>query len=150
MRGYVWSKKQIETYKEMRNAETMELLGDIDKDMQQTLDALGDDLRKYLKDKGEKFPEDIKKEKEDAAAQKRALEQVKNVTEPFKAIFSGFKEIFESVLPYKPKKKPEKGEEIKPDDWKLKKEQKKAEGFMKAAIWTGYKNFKKAHKMITW
>ncbi|MBW2967382.1 hypothetical protein KY362_02750 [Candidatus Woesearchaeota archaeon] len=150
LRGYVWSEKDIKNYKEMREAETMDLLGDIDKDMQKSLDALGDDLRRYLKEKGEKFPEDIKKEEDAKKAEKKALEEMKNVAEPFKAVFSGFKEIFEALSPYKKKEKPKEGEIPKPDDWKLKKEKKKAEGFMKAAIWTGYKNFKKAHRMVTW
>jgi hypothetical protein len=145
LRGYVWTDEELQNYVSMREKETLELLGDIDSSLKEAIDALGDDLRNYLKESGEKFPEDVKKEEEDKEDEKKRLAQMKGAIEPFISIFGGFKEIFGSMLPELKRK--DKG---KPTDWELKKDRKKAEGPMKAAIWNTYKNFKKAHKMVTW
>ncbi len=147
LRGYTWTKKDMENYERMREEETFDILGNIDESLQEAIEALGDDIRKYIKTRGEKFPEDIKKEEEEKRkAEKKAKEyQMKGALEPFTALFSGFKEIFMAFNP--PKKKASKNE---PTEWELKKSAKAAAGPMSGAIWNTYKNFKKAHKMITW
>jgi hypothetical protein len=145
MRGYAWTKEEYDNYIRMREEEMMDLLGDIDKDLKASIDALGDELRKYLKEAGEKFPEDIKKDAEDKKAAKKRLEQMKGAAEPFTALFSGFKELFGAFMPSLKKK--DKG---KPSEWQMKKEKKKAIKDMRYPLWNTYKNFKKAHRMITW
>jgi hypothetical protein len=70
---------------------------------------------------------------------------MKSAAEPFTAIFSGFKEIFGAFIPSRQKK--EKG---KPSEWQLAKQKEAATNPMLGAIWNTYKNFKKAHRMITW
>ncbi len=145
LRGYTWSRDDMANYIRMREAETMNMLGDIDESLRASIDALGDDLRKYIKGKGEKFSEDIKKEKEDKAAAERRKKDVKSAAEPFTALFGGFKEIFGAFMPSLEKK--DKG---KPTAYEMKGAHKAAEGPMKIAIWNTYKNFKKAHRMITW
>ena len=123
----------------------MDLLGDIDKSLRESIEALGSELRNYLKAAGEKFPEDEKKEADEKKAQAKRLAQMKSGAEPFIAIFSGFKEIFSSFFPAKDSK----GKKTK-SDWEKKKDKDDAKGPMQAAIWNTYKNFKKAHKMVTW
>ncbi|MBU2561774.1 MAG: hypothetical protein KKD17_05750 [Nanoarchaeota archaeon] len=145
MRGYVWTDEEMADYVRMREQETLDLLGDVDTSLKEAIEALGDDLRNYLKEAGEKFPEDTKKEEEQKAAEKKRFEQMKGAVEPFTALFGGFKEIFGALLPSFKKK--DKG---KPTSWELGGDRKKAAGPMKNAIWNTYKNFKKAHKMITW
>ncbi|MBN1544338.1 hypothetical protein JW898_02645 [Candidatus Woesearchaeota archaeon] len=145
MRGYVWTDDEMANYFRMREQETLDLLGDVDTSLKESIEALGDDLRNYLKEAGEKFPEEAKKEDEQKAAEKKRLEQMKGAVEPFTALFGGFKEVFGALLPTVKRK--DKG---KPTAWELGGERKKAAGPMKAAIWNTYKNFKKAHRMITW
>jgi hypothetical protein len=145
LRGYAWTDEEFDNYVSLRDAETMDMLGDIDKSLKDSIDALGDDLRNYLKESGEKFPEDIKKEEEKKKAAKKHLEQMKGAAEPFLAIFGGFKEILGPLLP-KVKRK-EKG---KATPWKMKKDRAAAVSAMRVPLWNTYKNFKKAHKMVTW
>jgi hypothetical protein len=145
LRGYTWTDEELDNYVRMREKETLDMLGDIDSSLKEAIDALGDDLRNYLKQSGEKFPEDIKKEEDEKKEEEKKLAQMKGAVEPFLSIFGGFKELFGSMLPELKKK-----DKSKPTDWELKNDRKKAAGQMKAAIWNTYKNFKKAHRMITW
>lgn len=149
LRGYSWTDEEMANYVKMREKETFDLLGDIDASLKEAIDALGDDMRDYLKEAGEKFPEDIQREKEDAekAAKEKKLHEMKGILEPFTALFGGFKELFGALAPsgiFKAKDK------SKPSDWALKKERGKAAGMMGVACYGSYKAFKKAHRMITW
>ncbi|HII72702.1 TPA: hypothetical protein HA265_08150 [Candidatus Woesearchaeota archaeon] len=129
----------------MREEETFDLLGDIDQSLKESIDALGEELRDFLRRSGEKFPEDVKKEEKEKAAMKKRLEEMKGVADPFISVFRGFKEIFGALLPTVKKK-----ETGKPSSWALAKERKAAAGAMGGVLWNAYKNFKKAHRMITW
>jgi hypothetical protein len=144
MRGYSWTDEQFGKYVEMREAETLDMLGDIDSSLKESISALGDELRDYLKKAGEKFPEDVKKEAEEKKAAEKRLKKMSSAAEPFMAVFSGFKDIFRSFVPEKEKGKDKKNE------WVMKKEESDAAGAMQVPLWNTYKNFKKAHKMITW
>ena len=55
-RSYAWTEKQINAFKEMRNEESFAMLSTISESIQAAMDELGDDLRKYLIEAGEKFP----------------------------------------------------------------------------------------------
>jgi hypothetical protein len=145
LRGYVWTDEERANYIKMREAETMDMLGDIDQSLKDAVEALGDDLREYLKKAGEKFPEDEKKEEEEKEAEKKRLAQMRGAAEPFTALFSGFKEIFGSLI-----KLPKKKDKSKPTEWQLARDKKSAEKTMEIALWNTYKNFKKAHRMTTW
>ena len=146
LRGYAWTDDEIKNYIRLREAETLEILGDIDNSLQESIDALGDDLRNYLKAAGEKFPEDEKQEEDDKAAAKKKLEQMKGVAEPFIGIFGGFKEILGPLIPTL-KSKNTSGE---PSEWKKGKDRAGAIKSMEPVVFNAYKNFKKAHKMVTW
>ena len=127
----------------MRNDEVVEILGSMDESLKAAMDAVGDDLTKYLKEVGEEFPEDIKKKEQ---AEKEAKEEkLAGAAEPFIAIFKGFKEMFTAFAPSLAfKSKPGKSE------FEMKKSSKKAQGAMELAMYQTYKNFKKAHGMRHW
>jgi hypothetical protein len=146
MRGYTWTKEDFDNYVRMREAETFDMLGDIDQSLKAAVEALGEDLRKYLKDKGEKFPEDVKKAEDEKRKVEDSLRisKLKGAAEPFTALFSGFAEIFRAFVPKAEKKKDAKSE------WAKDKDRDKSVGVVRTAMWPAYKNFKKAHKMITW
>ncbi len=146
LRGYSWTDEEFQNYKKMREAETMDLMGNIDESLKEAVDALGDDLRNYLKEAGEKFPEDMMKEEEEKKKAEEIKKHMSGVADPFKSLFSGFKEIFETFVPSKGVEK----DKSKPSDWKLKKDRATAAGEIVGPIWTTYKNFKKAHRMTTW
>ncbi len=147
LRGYTWTDEEMANFVRMREAETFDLLGDIDASLKEAIDSLGEDMRDYLKQAGEKFPEDVKKDKENEEAEKKRLAQMKGVVEPFTALFGGFKELFGALTPSTLFKG---GPKANPGDWALAKERKSAETMMKVATYNTYKAFKKAHRMITW
>jgi len=129
-RGYAWTEKDIENYKKYRNSESFEILYSIDDSLRAAMDALGDELRKYLEEAGEKLeikPEETKKEKK---------EQKPPMTfDLFSSAFKGFSEIFRSFS---------SAEKQKEFERQNKKEA--AEKDARGAIWQTYKNYKKAHK----
>ncbi|HII72055.1 TPA: hypothetical protein HA265_04840 [Candidatus Woesearchaeota archaeon] len=147
LRGYSWTQKEMDNYLRMRNEETFDMLGDIDESLKESINALGDDMRNFLKEAGEKFPEDLKKEEEEkeAAAKKKKEMQMKGVLDPFLSIFSGFAEVFRTFVPKKDKKPA--GE---PTEWQLKGDKQRAAKDLTNRIWNTYKNFKKAHRIVTW
>ena len=59
-RTYTWSDKEVKQYKELKDDEDLELIGTIDSSLQAAMEELGDDLKKYLGERGEQFKEDIK------------------------------------------------------------------------------------------
>lgn len=146
MRSYAWTKKEFDNYIKMREAETLDLFGDIDKSLKDSIEAMGDELRNYLKESGEKFPEDIKEEERRKEAEKKRLKEMKGAVEPFLALFGGFKEVFGALLP-KIDMKSKKG---KPSDWQLSKEQKNVLEDADNALWRCYHSYKKGHQLITW
>jgi hypothetical protein len=145
LRGYAWNKDEFESYKKMRMQEELEIIGEIDSSLKDSLDALGDDLRKYLKESGEKFPEDDRKKKEEEDQLKKMKANALNVTEPFKALFGGIKEISLAFFPQLNNMKKEG-----PTELQKQKAKEAAEAALGDPMWTAYKNYKKAHKHLTW
>ncbi len=147
LRGYAWTQKEIDNYKKFREAESFDMLGDIDSSLKGAIDSLGDELKAYLLGEKEKFPDDLLKEEEEKKAkkEKERKEKEEGALEPFKALFGGFKEIFQTVIPEKEKKEKGKISEhaAKENISKVKKE-------MELRMFNTYKNFKKAHKMLSW
>lgn len=135
-RAYGWTDKDVENFKKMKDAEDRELIKTIDSSLQAAMDALGDDLTKYLGEAEEMHKEEKEEEKKPA---KRA-----GLFEPIDAIFKGFSDTFKSILP-----------EAKKKSGGLTSEEAKAEKGVAAkeaaaALWQNYKNFKKAHRMLAW
>jgi hypothetical protein len=146
LRSYAWKDEDIQNYRRMRDDESMEMLGAMDESVRSAIEALGDELKAYLREAGEKLPEDLRKE-EDAKkeAEKKAKQKPPGALDPFISIFGGFKDIFTAMAPGV-------GGKYKPDktDWEIKKEADKAAGTANTVLWQTYKNFKKAHGMISW
>ncbi len=133
LRLYAWSDKEVENYKKFKEKESLVLMGEISASVQQAMEALGEELDRYLeeaKGEGEKKQPEKKEEKR------------KSLTEKF---FGDF---------YTPRK--EKPVKV-PSTRELKRQQEDIEAGKKKLLkdmggifFTMYKNFKKAHKMIMW
>ena len=92
MRAYVWTKEQIEDYIKMRNEEDFELIGTIDASLKEAMDALGDDMKAYLAEVGEKiFKDEAEKKKKENEKKKPSMA---GAADPFVSVFKGFGEIF--------------------------------------------------------
>jgi len=123
-RGYLWNDEQIDNYKKMREREDFELIGIVDKSVEAAMEALGDELEKYLEEAGE-------------AVNEKALTPA-----PGKRAYEGFLNTFISAKPAV--KKP------KPNLFDIDLEKKNAAKELNNNIWYAYKNFKKAHKLLAW
>ncbi|MFP4424487.1 MAG: hypothetical protein ACLFP2_04635 [Candidatus Woesearchaeota archaeon] len=126
-RGYAWTNEEIAEYKKMREQEDLDMIASVEESLQSALDALGEDLEKYLIEGGEWK----KEEKESEKPPKQSL------FEPFEALFS-FASPLKDLLDTKPKE---------PD---LKKERATAKNNYGWRVWNIYKLYKKSHSMITW
>ncbi|MEM4246748.1 MAG: hypothetical protein QXR48_04265 [Candidatus Woesearchaeota archaeon] len=136
IRAYGWTEEQIEQYKKMKDEEDFELISSIDNSLKAAMEALGDDLKRYLKESEEMHKEEKKEKKEEP----RKLD----LFEPFKALGKSFGETFTAIIPKKEKKSAIQEKE------KLKKELDTAAKDAAKTIWQIYKNFKKAHRMLAW
>ena len=134
-RTYSWTDEQIRKYKKMRTEEDFELLSNVDASVAAAMEALGDELKRYLEEAGEEFGEKPKPEKPKL-----------NLFLPFTGIFKGFGEIFG----ISGKKKPEKKPEQKLESQERVNEEGAAKDRAKRDTWTTYKNYKKAHGMLSW
>jgi hypothetical protein len=146
LRGYTWTPKELDSFIKMRDDESLEIMSAIDESLKSAIDALGDDLRKYLKEAGEKFPEDDRAEEDSKKAKEKKLKEMKRAGEPFIALFFGFKDIFSALNPFDLSAKKKEG----PTKYALEKARKDATKPVTVALFSTYKNFKKANKMVTW
>jgi hypothetical protein len=141
LRSYGWTQEQIDKYIKYREQETLELIEMVDSSVKDAMEALGKELMDYLKEAGEDvtFKEEPKKEEAKPPSQ--------SIFEPFADIFGGFKELFVSPFGV--------------GDLNFFKEDKKKDGLIgygdkeqaKAAngpAFMVYKNYKKAHQMVSW
>ena len=147
LRGYVWSDEQIQNYIRMKEEEDMQMLSMIDESIKASMEALGDELKQYLKEAGESFPED---EEHKPAAKKPS----NNPLEPFIGIFGGVKEIFTSFGGIKPAGSETQSTKRKltggKNDIQLDQQIKTAKEDLKRTIYQTYKNYKKMHNMVQW
>ncbi len=141
LRSYIWTKDQIENYKKYREYEDLDLLKEVDASLKDALDALGDDLKKFVEAGEELFKKEDKKE------EKKKEDTYGGALDPFKALYSGFKELGGAFVP-----KFSFGESKKKDSADLEREGNmgSAMGTVKFSLGFAYKNFKKAHKMLAW
>ena len=137
-RAYAWTDKEIDNYKKMREQEDFQLLGVIDSSVKAAMEALGDELMRYLREAGE--------EMENPSEDKRLAIKEKSSENPYISIFKGFSELFVG-------KKPEKKKEPKPKKtnvYKLDIARKAAGDDAKKKMWIIYHHFKKHHGMLNW
>src|SRR3989338_7646984 len=83
-RVYAWTEKEVENYKKMMEQEDFQLFGLIDGSVKAAMEALGDELMRYLEESGEEFgPKKQKEEKKSSS-----------LISPYTSIFKGFRELF--------------------------------------------------------
>jgi len=135
LRSYAWSKDKIEAYKRMKQKEDFELFEQIDSSVKATMEAIREDLDKFLKQAGE-LTETKKEEKPKGKKQ--------SILDPFTSVGKGFTD-FVGVFAPKAMAPSEKAKKEKEE-----KETGKAKGAAKTSLWLEYKIFKKAHLILTW
>ncbi len=146
IRAHAWTHQEIENFKRYRISQGFEILGLLDESIKAAMDAMGDDLHKYI-DEAERQYE---KEEDDGIPnrkKKAKKPQGESIFSPFLAIFKGFAELGSSVVPVgniMPTKK------AKPVSGPSSSAREKALGTAKVNAWLTYKNYKKAHQLITW
>ncbi|MFC1768345.1 hypothetical protein ACFLZX_01150 [Nanoarchaeota archaeon] len=131
-RAYVWSDEQIKKYKSMREEEDFRLLEVIDSSIKAAMDAMGDELLRYLKEAGE----DV--------GPKKPKEVPKKYYGPFSAVLKSFSQTFSNP---KAKTKPKKDRK---KDWERELAVKGAKPKVKKSTWGIYHHFKKHHQMLSW
>jgi len=144
LRGYGWTKEQIEAYKKMKREEDMVLLGMVDESVKAAMEALGDDMEKYLWEAGEKEFEEKRKEKEATDKKKKRQAEMSigaGMFDPFLSVFKGFGEMFSLFIPTGIGRG--KKEKVKGDS-------KSAAKAASTEMYLMYKNYKKAHAMLSW
>jgi len=134
-RAYSWTKEQIELYKKYREREDFKLMELIDASVKAAMDALGDELMRYLEEAGEET--EPKEKKLEETKLQRALS-------PYTSIFKGFNELFKSFKSEKPEK-PKKAELFQ-----IEIDKEKAKSFALSSMWSVYHHFKKHHGMLNW
>ena len=124
-RVYPWGPKEIQKYKEMKEEENLMLMGDLSGSVMQSMEALGDELKRYLKE-ADGINETEKTEGGKVNEKKSILERA-----------------FGDFIDFK-KKSTSKNKKIEG--------KKLGNGYLAimAPSWLLYKNFKKSHRMITW
>ncbi len=145
LRGYVWSDEQIENYKRMRDEENLQMLSMIDESIKASMEALGEELKQYLREAGEIFPEDQK------PVEKKGPSN--SPLEPFFGVFGGLKDIvtaFGGVRPPQQKQSLKKRLTGGKSDVDLVLEIDDAKADLKRSIYQTYKNYKKLHGLLTW
>jgi hypothetical protein len=149
LRSYGWTKENIENYKKFKKEEDMMLLGMVDESVKAAMEALGEELEKYLAESGEREFEEKQKEKEAEAEKKKkqSLSQGGDMLDPFMSIIKGFGEMFSLVIP--------SSLSSGAGAAKSKSSAPQGDGSNEAkiaanAMWQTYKNFKKAHAMLSW
>ncbi|RMF54649.1 hypothetical protein D6745_04620 [Candidatus Woesearchaeota archaeon] len=141
LRSYVWSDEQIEKYRQYRDKESFELLSNVDGSVRAAMDALGEELENYLREAGEDFA-DLKKDKD------KEKKKTPSMLDPFSSVIKGFGEMFNALFGVSNLFSSKQGK--KKSSAQLKKEKASAKAYSKNAVWQTYKNYKKAHRMITW
>jgi len=152
MRSYGWSIGEVKAYKKYREDQEMDLLGVIDASLKSAMDALSEDLERYLAEAGEeKFQKKLKDKKEEKKDNRTPIQKFLNIRivdkkesggsalEPFKAVFMGTGEIIGAFFPSTAVAK--KSSPAKKGDGA-----KKASADMKL-VW---QNYKKSHQLLTW
>lgn len=121
LRGYIWSKEQIDRFIEMRKEQDLDLMKSISESVKTAMEALGDELMNYLKEAEE-------------AGKPKPAEKPK-----------GF---LEKITGKSPPEKAKKGKKM--SKYALAAEYKMAKDLFATELFDTFKNFKKAHAMLMW
>jgi hypothetical protein len=150
LRAYSWTTENIDAYRKLKEDEEMDLLQSIDYTLKDEADLLGNDLKEILNEVRDNLGKTLypdKKSGDDAKENKP-----ENMGKVFSSVFDGLSELF--VDPFFGKKaksvRPPKKADLFKYNTDFKKFQTVAEKEAKNVAWQCYKNYKKAHRMITW
>ncbi len=144
--AFVLSTKQIEKYIELKDKQDIEIIKDLDASM----NALGDDLEKYL---AEANVEDAIEKKESKAVVSFLGDILKKPMEPFLNIGKGFAMLGSALIPkFSTTRKGTKGAKKAEKDLWIDRREKHVVLMPKAKkdVWNLYETFKKAYQMVTW
>ena len=134
-RAYTWTNEQIDLYKQYREKEDFKLMGLIDSSVKAAMDALGDELMRYLEEAGEEF-----------GSERKEADKAKHEMSPYNTLFGSFKRMFSVPKKEKPKKEAKK----KDDKFKIKLDKEEAKIYVFNSMWNTYHHFKKHHGMLNW
>ena len=131
-RAYAWDKDKALAFKNYKESEDLELLSSIDSSIKATLEALGEDLYRYLGEEEKPI---------EKAEEVKPLKPIKQPTifEPFSALIGIFKK------PEKPKVSPPAKEKER-----LENEKERAKKEAKKSLFALYKAFKKNFGLASW
>jgi hypothetical protein len=153
LKAYVWTKEDIKNYVKMKEAEDLELIKEIDSTIHESMNALEDDIKRFLNEDENKKDEKDKKEKTEKKwkIEKGKIVEVeehgssnfslRSTADPFINVFKGFGEL---LKPFS-FKIPVFGRAVKTDE-----SMKKAKKDAVNAAWNTYKFYKKAHGLLSW
>ncbi len=136
-RCYAWDDREIELYKKMRDQEDFQLLGLVDSSVKAAMEALGDELMRYLEEAGEEMRK--KEEKK---------EKTPTVVSPFANVYKGFRDMF--TIYKGVKKAPQPKRPSKRELYQLELAKSEAVEQVKSSMWGIYHHFKKHHGMLNW
>ncbi len=138
LRAYAWSDKQVEMYQKLKDKETMLLMAEVSGSVYSAMEALGEELDKYIAEaQGKKAEEEEKKSAKP--------DEDKSIWEKLFGDFYTSKKV-KAKANKKPKKSAQEAEQ------ELHKKLKDNSVVKPATVlcWGVYNNFKKAHGMIAW
>jgi hypothetical protein len=156
MRAYGWTGEQLRLYKEYRDREVFDLLGNFDKSVSEAMDYLGADLERFLKEADATIPDGMFK-KQDASVSSDAksgsdkksqkpLTLIDFGLSPFEGVAELFGAMFGSLSSWssllgldKPAQKDNSSSIIKD-----------CQTSAASVMYQCFKNYKKAHRMISW
>jgi len=141
-RCYGMSDRDVANYLRMRELEDMEMMMNIDRSLKAAMDALGDDLQRYLKE-ARKRQKGRSKIKQEAPKEEKEEAKPSSMLEPFSALWGNIGGLFG-----RKKKAPPNPASL--DGVDVETEMKNAHKDAKTNSWITYKNYKSAHKMMTW
>lgn len=144
LRAYAWTPEQLDAYIKMRDEEDLELMSSINDSIKAAMDALGTDLKTFLKEAGEKFEEGEEKGEEEKKP------KLAGGLDPFISVFKGFGEIAGAFVPRSLKEKKKKPSRPAVHPLTIQANKAGAGGHAKGVAWAIFKNFKKAHKFMAW
>lgn len=145
IKGFVWTKEELDNYQKMKDAEDLNLISGISDTIKEAMESMSGDISKYLEeedDQDEPKPKNwtFKNGKiqyvEDPTHGPNAKRE--GLFAPFTAMFTGLGDI-KSPFASSGKKK------VKDDGSK-----EKAEEHADLTVWLMYKFFKKAHRLLSW
>ncbi len=141
LRAYAWTDEQVSNYKRLRDLEDFRLLEMIDSSVKAAMDALGDELMRYLAEAGD----DVNPARPKGTPVSKNSSKSIQINSPFKSLRGILRASFLKQAAAKPS-----GETGREDAFKIDLARSTARSSVKSAMWTIYHHFKKHHGMLNW